>query len=211
MKFSLSKALFGALLLGLFIPAISSAQTFSLSGQVGYAGPQGDAFKDPVTDEKQSSFGIGYDFDAMYYLESFDEKLSVGLMFSGNALFGKNSSDAFDIGIYGLSLYGVKSQYRFLDRDNTFSPYGALGLGLSQFSTPDVTISDASGSSTVVEGERAFSFGLRPELGLEIGGFLVSAAYFVPMKYTIESDTGNFDGSAGTLNISIGYRYYFEL
>lgn len=184
----------------------SQAQLISVSGQLGYAGPQGDAFKDPVSGEKQTSFGIGYDADVLYMLESMDNKLSVGLMYFGSALFGSESSTGIDIGIYGLSLYGVKGQYRMLEPDRKVSPYGSLGLGLSQFSTPDVTV----GTSTV-EGESAYSLGLRPEVGLDLGGFLLSAAYMVPMKYTVDSSTGSFDGTAGALSISIGYRYTIDL
>jgi len=188
-----------------------NAQMFSFSGQAGYAGPKGDAFKDPITNEKQSSFGLGFEADVLYYIDGFDNRLGMGIMYNGNALFGKNSSETLDIGIYGLALYGIKAQYRLKDPDVLFSPYGSLGLGLSRFSTPDVTATDATGTETVIEGKSAFSLGLRPEIGLDIGGFLISVAYFTPMKYTIDSDTGDFDGTAGTLNFSIGYRYYFDL
>lgn len=188
----------------------SQAQLITASGQLGYAGPIGDAFVDPETDEKQSSFGIGYEFDALYQLESVDPKLSVGIMYSGAALFGKNSDEAFDIGIYGLNLYGVKGQYVFNDPDAAVNFYGSLGLGLSQLATPDVTFTDGEGTETVIEGESAFSFGVRPEVGVNLGGFLISTSMMVPMKYTIDSDTGNFEGTAGTFNVSIGYRYEFD-
>lgn len=186
------------------------AQTITFSGQLGYASPIGDAFVDPATDEKQSSFGIGYEFDALYNLDEFNENLSVGIMYSGAALFGKNSSEAFDIGIYGLSMYGVKGQYIINDPDADVKIYGSLGLGLSQFATPDVTFTDENGAETVIEGKSAFSFGVRPELGFNLGGFLISTSLLVPMKYTIESDTGDFSGTAGTFNISIGYRHFLE-
>jgi hypothetical protein len=73
-------------------------------------------------------------------------------------------------------------------------------------STPDVTV-----GTDVTKGGRAYSLGLRPEIGLDLGGFLISASYFVPMKYKIESPTGDFDGTAGAFNISIGYRHYMDL
>ena len=92
--------LFAVLLITSFSTPLSlNAQSFSVSGQLGYASPQGDAFTDPVTKKKQTSFGLGYDFDALYYLDGFNERLGVGVMYTGNALFGKNNSDAFDIGI----------------------------------------------------------------------------------------------------------------
>ncbi|MEO0403908.1 MAG: hypothetical protein AAF193_03460 [Bacteroidota bacterium] len=195
----------------LFLSVITvQAQTITVSGQLGYASPIGDAFVDPETDEKQSSFGIGYDFDALYEFESISPKLSAGIMYSGAALFGKNSSEALDIGIYGLNLYGVKGQYILNDPDAAVRFYGSLGLGLTQFATPDITITDESGTETIIEGESAFSFGVRPELGVNLGGFLISTSLLVPMKYTVESDTGDFSGTAGTFNISIGYRYVLD-
>lgn len=183
-----------------------NAQLFTVSGQLGYAKPQGDAFKDDVTGERLSSFGIGYDLDLMMCLDNFDNKLAVGIMYEGSALFGSESSTGLDIGMYGLALYGVKGQYRLLNPDKSVSPYGSLGLGLSQFSTPDVY----SGETLIAEGKSSFSLGLRPEIGFDLGGFLLSAAYFVPMPYSIKSDTGDFKGSAGNLSISIGYRQYID-
>ncbi|MGB0431337.1 MAG: hypothetical protein ACPGLV_12755 [Bacteroidia bacterium] len=190
----------------LFITAFSAnAQVFSTSGQVGYSSAKGDAFKDD-NGVKQSSFGLGYEADALLYLESFDNKLGVGIMYSGNALFGKNESTATGIAIYGLNLYGLKGQYRLLSTDKSFSPYGSLGLGLSQFSVPTITINGSE-----IGGGKGYSLGMRPEIGLDINGLLISAQYFVPMKYSVESDAGTFEGSAGTFTISVGYRKYFDL
>jgi hypothetical protein len=191
----------------LFIAQNSFSQTFSFGTQVGYANSQGSAFTDDVTGEKLSSFGLGYELDIMMCVENLDNKLALGLMYSGTALIGSEGDGFFDFGIYGLALYGVKGQYRFLEPiDNAFSPYGCLGLGLSQMSTPDVTVNGVE-----TKGGRAYSLGVRPELGLDINGFTLSASYFVPMKYKIESSTGDFDGTAGTFNVSIGYRGYFDL
>ena len=105
----------------------SNAQTITSSGQAGYASPQGNIFQD-ANDEKLTSFGIGYDLDLMLFLEN---KLAAGVMYSGNAIFGEESEDFGDIGIYGLSLYGVKGHYRLFDNDKTFSPYGNLSMGVS--------------------------------------------------------------------------------
>lgn len=184
-----------------------NAQLFSFSGQIGYANPQGDIFKDDVTGDKLSSFGIGYDADVMMCFDRFNNKLSAGITYVGNALFGSESSTGFDIGMYGLSLYGVKGHYRLLVPEKKVSPYVALGLGLSQFSTPDVYYGD----DLIAEGKSAFSLGIRPEIGFDLGGFLISAAYMVPMKYNVKSETGDFKGSAGALSISIGWRQYISL
>lgn len=193
-------------ILAIFLFSISAiGQDLYISGQFGYSSPKGDAFKDEAG-EKLSSFGIGYDMDVMLILPVLDKKLSAGITYDGNALFGKESEEFADIGIYGLSLYGIKGQYRLLEPDKKFSPYGSLSMGLSQFSTPDIT----SGNDVVVKGESAFSFGLRPEIGLDLYGLLISASYFVPMQYKVDSDTGAFDGSAGTFSIFIGYRHSLD-
>ena len=190
--------------LGLFAFS-SNAQAVSINGQLGYAGAQGDMFK--VGDEKMTSFGLAYEADVLYHLEALENKLGLGLGYYGSAIFGDESDDeGMDIGIYGLNVYGVKGLYRLRDADKTFTPYGSLLLGLSQFSTPDVTY----GTETV-EGKSAFSLGVKPEIGIMLGGFTISAGYLIPMKYTIESDTGDFEGTAGSYTISLGYRYVFDL
>lgn len=193
------------LMMGTIISLGVSAQKLTVSGQIGYSSPQGDAFLDD-DGERLASFGLGYDLDILVTLPSFDDKLSVGAMFSGNAIFGKESEAVLDIGIYGLSLYGIKGHYRLLELDKLASPYASLSLGLSQFATPDITIGDET-----IKGESAFSLGVKPEIGFDIGGLLISAAYFVPMKYEVDSETGHFDGTAGTFTISIGYREYIDL
>ena len=173
-----------------------SAQTISVSGQLGWAIPQGSAFN-PVAGEKVAKGGLAYSVDALYFLPQFDNKLGVGVAYQGDLLFGVSSES---IGAYSLNLYGVKGYYRFFNKKVT--PYVALSMGLSQYGTPDITFGDG----TVVKGVKASSFGVSPEIGVELGGFIISANYIVPMKY-------NFEGvkpSAGSLAISIGYRHYIS-
>lgn len=190
-----------------FVSISVNAQLITSSAQLGYAKAQGSAFKDETTGERLSSFGLGYDADVLLCLDKFNNKLSVGVTYVGSALFGLESSSGFDIGMYGLALYGAKGHYRLRKPEKKVSPYGAFALGLSQFSTPDVY----SGETLIAEGKSSFSLGLRPEIGFDLGGFLISAAYFVPMHYSIKSDTGDFSGTAGTFSISIGYRRYISL
>jgi hypothetical protein len=208
---NMSKKYLATLVILVFSSAFLSAQNVSFGVHGGYANPQGDAFVDPITNEKQSSFGLGYDLDLLYIFES-DERLKAGLAYCGNALFGKNSEGLLDLAIYGLRLYGVKGHYRLNEQEKAFSPYASLTIGLSQFSTPDVTFIDGvTQEETILEGESAFSFGVRPEIGINIKGFIMSVAYFVPMKYTLDSSTGDFNGTAGALNFSIGYRTQMDL
>lgn len=192
------------------VSAEAFAQSLSLSGKLGYASPQGDAFRDADTGERLTSFGLGYDVDILYHLESFDSRLGLGLMYVGSALFGSESATRLDVGIYGLDMFGVKGQYRLSSPDNGASPFFGLGLGLSRFATPDITIFSDNGN-IFLEGKRTYGIGIRPEIGMDLGRFLVSTAYLVPMKYTIESDAGNFEGTAGSLTFSIGYRLNVDL
>lgn len=183
----------------------TQAQTISYSGQLGYAITQGDAFTD-ADGNRLSSFGISYEADLLYFPGLLDDRLGLGVSFVGSALFGKNSEEELDIGIYGLSLYGVKGMYRVLPVDRSFSPYGALGLGVSVFETPEMTY----GNDVVIPADKSYSLGLRPEIGLDLGGFVISASYFVPMQYDVSSDLGTFKGSAGSLTIGVGYRGYIN-
>jgi len=183
---------------GLIAFTSANAQVpISFAGQIGYASPQGSWFKGE-DGEKSSKFGIGIDFDILYHLEQFENKLGVGVTYNSSFLF----STADGIGLYGLGLYGVKGHYRFFN--STCSPYGALSLGLGHFATPEITMTDWDGNETVVaKSENAFSFGIRPEIGVELGGFIISAGFIIPMKYSLY-DVKN---SAGALQINIGYRY----
>ena len=171
-----------------------SAQSISISGQFGWSIPQGGAFKS-VDGEKATKGGFAYDFDALYILPILDEKLGVGLTYKGDLLFGVGSGAN---GLYTLQLYGVKGYYKFLDSKVT--PYGALSLGVSRFGTPDNV-------SLGVEGGKASSFGMMPEIGIQYEGFFIAASYLVPMKYKVDFS----NKSAGSLAISVGYRYNIDL
>lgn len=186
-----------------FAPVNAQDIPISISGQVGYASPQGAAFENEEG-EKMAKFGLGVDFDALWHFEQLDYKLGVGLAFNSSFLLGADLGEGFgDIGMYGLSLYGVKGHWRFLD--GKVSPYGALSFGLGQLSTPEITMTDFSGNETVItESKSSFNFGIRPEIGVELGNFLLSAGYLFPMKYKID---GESIGTAGNLQICIGYRY----
>ena len=186
--------------------SVNAQKLFYVSGNIGYAGAKGDAFKDKTTGEKLSSFGFEYDADAMMCFDALDNKLAVGGMYFGSALLGIESSSGFDIGAYSLEIYGVKGQYRLRKPEKWVSPYASFGMGLSRFSTPDIY----SGEVLIAEGKSAFSFGIRPEIGFDLAGLMISAAYIVPMHYTVKSETGDFSGTAGLFSITIGWRQYFS-
>ena len=177
----------------ILISQIAFGQGVKIGVQFGWGIPQGGVFT--AEDEDLASGGIAIEGEALYILGDFDEKLGIGIGANTSFIFGQNSSAGLDVGVYGLSVYGVKGYYKFFD--SKVSPYGSLTLGLSRFSTPTIT----SGSTVIVEGQTNNGLGIRPEIGIELGSFIMSAAYVVPMKYKL------LDKSAGILQISIGYRY----
>jgi hypothetical protein len=185
----LKNLLFLCFMLLLALPGFS--QQISIAGQFGYASPTGNLFEN-AEGNKITSFGIFYNLDALYH---FDRKLAAGITIEGNVFFTSESS----LGMFGLALYGLKGYYRFFE--SAVSPYASLSLGLSQYSTPDVT----SGGNTV-KGDKSNSFGIRPEIGIELGEFILATSYFFPMEYELPG----IKGKAGAWQFSLGYRYFFE-
>jgi hypothetical protein len=205
------KSFFIAAICLLSFTATANAQDFweqlSAQGLVGWTVPQGSKFKTDAG-EKLSGGGLNVDFHVMYALPQFDNKLSVGLTWNSSFLFAADLDGLSKGGIYGLDLYGVKGEYRFLDRK--VSPFASLSLGLGRFSTPEYTLLTSDGYSeeeTVIESESAFNLGIRPEIGVDFGGFVVSVAYIVPMKYKVGIEQKS--QGAGGLQISLGYRLAF--
>ena len=140
----------------------------------------------------------------LYYLPTLEQKLAVGLVYNGSLLFGGGTkAGSFDLDLYGLGSYGVKGQYRFLNRK--VSPYVAISTGLSHLETPSFL--DENGN-LLIPGRNSFSLGLAPEVGVELGFFILSATYFVPMKYKVWSVSKE---SAGTFQVSFGFRYSLDL
>lgn len=171
----------------------SMSQKLTVAGQFGWSSPQGSAFE--VNGEEMAKAGLNIDADVLYHLDQLNGKLGLGITLNSSLLFGASTADGLDIGLYGLSLYGVKAHYKFLDSKVT--PYASLSTGLSQFETPE--ISDSNGQ-VLTKGVKNNSFGLRPEVGLHLGNFFLSVAYFTPMKYDV------IDEKAGALQFSLGVR-----
>ena len=172
----------------------SYSQSLKIGGQLGYGIPQGDMFS--LNGEELSKGGISLDLDAMYYLEKLESKLGFGINYNGSVLFSQSTASGLDIGIYGFSLYGIKVNYQIFQTKVT--PYLSLSTGLTQLSTPEII--DGNGN-VISESEKSYSFGLRPEVGLDLAGFIISVGYLVPMKYDLENK------KAGILQISLGLRY----
>lgn len=180
----------------------AKSQSISFSGQIAYANPMGEAF---TFDENSSStkFGLGGAGDLLYFHEKFEEKLGLGIAFNRAAVFGASASDdAVDVGLYAIQVSGLKAYYKFFDTKVT--PYATLTLGLSSLYVPEIT----SGDEVIYEGKRTNNLGVLPEIGLQLGGFTMSASYLVPMKYetfNTEKETASY------LQFMLGYRFFIEL
>lgn len=170
------------------------SQTVRIGGQLGYGIPQGDMFS--LNGEELSKGGVSLDLDAMYYLEKFESKVGFGVHYNGSVLFSQSTSSILDVSLYGLSLYGIKVNYQIFPAKVT--PYLSFSTGITQLSTPEIT----DGNNNIIsKSEKSFSFGLRPEVGVDLAGFIISAGYLVPMKYNLNNK------KAGIFQVSLGIRY----
>ncbi len=177
-------------------------QSISAAGSLGWTIPGGSGVSDAPEDLNLGG-GLGYNVDVLYHLT---EQLGVGLGYSGAILAGASEGEGLDIDIFGTRVFGVKGLWRM--KDNGFSPFAGLTLGLSQLLTPALTITDGAGNVTVIDEQRGSGFGIQPEVGISFGGVFLSANYLVPVSYTIEDVVT--DKALGTLNINIGYRRNFD-
>ncbi|MBN1768548.1 MAG: outer membrane beta-barrel protein [Prolixibacteraceae bacterium] len=197
----MKKISFLFVLLSLFFVSNSYAQKVSAAAFLGWSVPQGEAFT--YDDGTGGKGGLGYTVDVLYHFAKFDQKLAVGLVYNGAILAGGGDSDeSLSIDMYGLNLYGVKGYYRFFN--SGVSPYVSFSTGLSRLEVPEVT----SNGVVISEGGSSFSLGVAPEVGVELGDFIISAMYMLPMKYETWS---NEKETAGSLQISLGWRFNYQL
>lgn len=179
-------------------------QSISAAGSLGWSIPGGSGVSDAPEDLNLGG-GLGYNIDVLYHLS---EQIGVGIGYSSSILAGKSEGEGFsgDIDIFGTRVIGAKGLWRM--KAEGFSPFAGLTLGLSQLLTPEVTITDGSGNTTVIEEQTGSGFGIQPEVGISFGGVFLSANYLVPVSYTVEDVVA--DKALGSLNINIGYRRNFD-
>ncbi len=173
-----------------------SAQQISLAAQLGWSVPNGGGVSEQAEDLNLDG-GLTYGIDAIYH---FTENLGAGLVLNRSILAGAGGGD---VDIFGMRILGVKGHYRL--KDEGFTPYGALTLGVAQLLTPELTV-----NGSLIEEQTGSGFGIMPEVGLQFGKFFIGAQYMVPVKYTIE-EIELTDKAVGILNINVGYRYAFDL
>ncbi len=174
------------------------SQTITWSGSPSFGFPQGKSFV-PSTFNQVNSFSLGFDGEVLFFPGDWDEKIGLGLTYHGEFLFGTTSTTSPDFEIFVINLYAFKGMYRVFPVDEDFSPYGALGLGLSQLITPEAYFFGSTDKS------KFFSMGIKPEIGLEIFNFRLFVSYLLPVNYRVEGVLGITKLNMGAFLIGAGY------
>lgn len=172
----------------------------SVGGSLGWAIPGGSGVSEKAEDLNLDG-GLTYTGDVLYHIKP---NLGVGIGYTGSILAGGGEGD---IDLFGMRVIGAKARYTL--KEEGFTPYASLTLGLAQLLTPELTVTDATGKTVVVPENNGSGLGIMPEIGLSFGAFFINAQYIVPTKFTVE-EAQIKDKSVGTLNIGLGYRYNFE-
>jgi hypothetical protein len=188
----------------LFVQTVNAQ--ISASAVFGLGLPKGETFG---IDENGGGVGLSYATSVLYHLPNMNNKLGVGIAYNGSLLMGgKADGETLSIGGYGIELYGIKGEYRFFKGGVT--PYIGLITGLSRFEIAGLEVEstgddelDGNAGNVV-----SFSFGLAPEIGLDLGCFRLATTYFVPMKYKAIYGKKK---SAGVLQFVAGVRFGFGL
>ena len=191
------------LVLLLMAPLSAFAEIVTVGVQVGWSVPQGDAFKFGDESTKGTKGGLNVDADILYHFSLLGGgRLAAGITYNGSFLFGASVADVKSIDFYSHRMYGLKARFNLLPGIvPVISPYIALSAGFARLSVPAISASLENGFEA--KAERANSFGLRPEIGVQLSKFSVSAGYIIPTNYSFDSrGTKN----AGILQISLGMR-----
>ena len=105
-----------------------------------------------------------------------------------------------------MRVIGAKVHYQL--KEEGFTPYAALTLGLAQLNTPEYSITDGTGQTVTVPENTGSAFGIMPEAGLSFGKVFLGVQYIVPASFTVE-EAQIVDKSAGSFNIVLGWRQPF--
>lgn len=171
----------------------------SVGGQLGWAIPGGSGVGEAPEGAYDVSGGISYSADVLYHL--MEGKLRTGVSYTGAILANSNPlAEA-----YGMTVYGVKGLYYV--KNEGFSPFGGLTLGLATLSTPETSVNGTVVSPSI----SGSALAIQPTLGLAFGNFYVSGNYLLPGNIKLEeNDVVLQEGKIGFLSINLGYRYVFE-
>jgi hypothetical protein len=159
-----------------------------------------------------TSFGFGGLVEPKFNVLNF---LSVGARFEGAAMFG-GSVDAYNesasVSIWAASAYLGKADF-FL-ADWPVRPWVGLGAGLYYLAGQSFTDMGSSGNTTLHQKAGRY-FGLAPQVGIELGGFRLSATYHAILGAEMEVEqtlgTGDVRSKGFTQNyvtFELGWRIF---
>jgi len=175
----------------------ASAQTLVSGGATfGYASPNGSGVGE-TAGLIDVDGGISYSLLGYYHPSDF--KLGFGVHVSASVLASVDTG----LDAYGLAVYALSTRYNL--KEEGFTPFASLGVGLMQLSTPSVS----SGGVVLVEAKKGSALAIQPTVGLSFGGFQLSVDYLVPGKITIDGVTA--DNKIGYLTYNLGYVLKLEL
>lgn len=171
----------------------------SVGANLGWTIPGGSGVGEAPEGAFDVSGGIAYAGDVLYHL--MDGKLRAGISYGGAILANSNPlAEA-----YGMTVVGLKGLY--FVKEEGFSPFGGLTLGLATLSTPETSINGVVVNPAI----KGSTIAIQPTLGLAFGGFYISADYLLPGNIKLEeNDVVLQEGKIGYLALNLGYRYNFE-
>ncbi len=188
--------LFFTLVLMASTTSIFSQHTVSAAGQLGWAIPGGGGVGE--TEAYDVDGGLVWGADVLYHLG--EGNLRVGIGYNAAIL----ASVSGTLSAYGMTVGGAKGLYYL--KTEGFSPYAGLTLGFSKLETPETSV-----NGTVTNpSEVGYGLGVMPTVGLDFGGFFISADYVLPLNIALKDDALEREGSIGYLGINLGYRYTFD-
>lgn len=134
------------------------------------------------------------------------DNIALGLQFQGAFSFGANVGvDQAQINVGAVSATLAKGEYLFTHNGNV-RPF--VGLGLGFYDIVNQSVGSGSSSATVVQ-KAARTFGIEPQLGVDLGAVRLAVSYNAMLGTAVEVDE-TVNGMASTRNLSENYLM-FEL
>ncbi len=173
------------------------ADKLFIGGNLGYAKPLGSF-------SEYAKGGLTYDVVLGYKIT---ENFSAGVEYLAAVTVAIDTSGLTGIlgaNIYGLSGYYAKAWYKF--KEGSFQPYASLGLGVSKFEEPDISI-----GGTTTKGASRLGFGGNVEVGFMLKNFNLSYAFVLGGKTSKEPVFNPEVADLGIVyhKLSVGYVYNF--
>ncbi|NME67735.1 outer membrane beta-barrel protein [Flammeovirga aprica] len=113
--------------------------------------------------QETKSNGTGFNFLGNFYY-NINPKISVGVEFASAAAILKSDGDSDNTEATGIGNYSLKGKYHF--GENKVRPH--VGLGLGMYNVIPVSAFDTKST-----------FGLAPEVGMNLGFFQLAAVYHI--------------------------------